>query len=104
MTKTKSTKVSAHEDGEKQTCAAVVRDGRHTVRQRFGAHRRLRKLVRLIYRASRLITERMVTPKQRVGTGEIAVFVRHDRVKCYSLVNHNNILFLKTFFSFIKSC
>jgi hypothetical protein len=73
MTKTKSTKVSAHEDGEKQTCAAVVRDGRHTVRESFGAHRRPRKLVRLIYRMSRLIIKRMLTPRQTGVTGEIAV-------------------------------
>jgi hypothetical protein len=38
---------NGHEDGRKQTSAAVVLDGRHTVRERFGAHRRLQKLVRL---------------------------------------------------------
>jgi hypothetical protein len=45
--KIKVKKQKGHEDGRKQTSAAVVHDGRHTVRERFGAHRRLRKLVRL---------------------------------------------------------
>jgi hypothetical protein len=35
----------------------------------------------IIYRASRLIMERMVTPWQRGVTGEITVFVWHDRVR-----------------------
>jgi hypothetical protein len=40
-----------------------------TVREHFGAHHRLRKLVRLIYWASRLIIERVVTPKAKGCNG-----------------------------------
>ncbi|KAF0709530.1 Uncharacterized protein FWK35_00029945, partial [Aphis craccivora] len=59
----------------KQTSAVVARGGRHTRRESFGAHRRLQKLVRLIARASRLIIERVVIPRQGGVAGEIAVFV-----------------------------